>query len=524
MLRDHRFDHYDTVSGFRSRGTAACGAAALLAGGVYLNALGNPFVYDDYRTIVANRSLDDLTNLRAIALHDITRPLVNFSYALDRAIWGAGPLGHHVTSLLLHVAVVILLYRLASRLSFDWRRQDGRGVQAVGGSLPFAAAALFAVHPMMSEAVGYISGRSEVLCAALFLPALLCGRRWLRGGGARWAAATVALWVAALAAKETAAIFPFVLLAFDLLTGEGDAHARRQRMLRVHAPLVAVAVVAGVARLAVLAWIEYPGQTILRWDYGLLALDVIRRYAGLLLVPTGQTAFHQVAAIDGPGDPRAVLAVASLGLMLFLVWKVRRPEPVASFGLLWFLLALLPSSLLILLDRGEPMAEHRVYLGGAGFCLAIGALVDRAAGWMARSSAGLRQLGAAALGLVIVAFAAQTIQRNRVWSDPLTLWGESVELAPEHYRPRLLLGEALHDAGRVDEAIVQFRTAVELRPSDPAGRVKLGQSLAELGRLEEARRHFLDAIALDPRHDSARQSLDLLDALAAGSLEHDARR
>jgi hypothetical protein len=518
MFPESQFGHAGAVPVARSRALLTCGGAAVLAAVVYLNALGNPFVYDDYRTVVANTSIHDLSNLRAIALYDMTRPLVNLSYALDRALWGAGPVGHHVTSVLLHVLVVILLYRLASHLSADWRRLDvGRPAPPTTGLLPFAAAALYAVHPALTEAVGYVSGRSEVLCAALFLSALLCGRRWLRGGGASWGAATVASWASALAAKETAVVFPFVLLVWDALGTDAGAHAARRRLLRVHLPLLAVALGAGLARLAVLTWIEYPDQTVVQWRYGLLALDVVRRYAWLILAPAGQAAFHQVAAIGEPGDPRAILAVVWSGAMVALAWHLRRADRVASFGLVWFMAGLLPSSLLILLDRGEPMAEHRVYVASGGLFLAIGAGIDRLAVWAERSAPGSRPFGAIALGLVLVAFAAQTVQRNRVWSDPVTLWRESVERAPGHYRPRLLLGEALHDAGRLDEAIVQFRTAVELRPTDPTGRVKLGQSLAELGRLDEARRQFLDAIALDPQHASARQSLDLLDAVASGS-------
>ena len=138
---------------------------------MYLNALHNPFVYDDYHTVVANTSIQSVANLRAMVLHDVKRPIVNVSYAIDRALWGPAPLGFHVTNVLLHMLNVVLLFHLALR---GWRAT---------GSAAFAAAALFAVHPMMTEAVGYISGRSELLCATFFLPAVMCGRRWLRGDG-----------------------------------------------------------------------------------------------------------------------------------------------------------------------------------------------------------------------------------------------------------------------------------------------------------------------------------------------------
>ena len=177
------------------RTLVAASVTALLAGLVYLNALHNPFVYDDNRTITANTSIQSGTNLRAMLLYNVKRPVVNVSYAIDRALWGPTPFGFHVTNVLLHMLNVVLLFHLALRL-------------ARGRVAAFTAAALLGVHPMMTEAVGYISGRSELLCATFFLPAVMCGRRWLGGGGARWAAITIAFWIAALASKETAAMFP----------------------------------------------------------------------------------------------------------------------------------------------------------------------------------------------------------------------------------------------------------------------------------------------------------------------------
>src|SRR4029078_3494288 len=91
------------------RGTLLCLVAALLGGLVYLNALHNPFVYDDYHTVVENASIVDLTNLRAIVLGGLSRPIVNFSYAVDRAAWGTAPAGFHATNVLLHMLNVVLL-------------------------------------------------------------------------------------------------------------------------------------------------------------------------------------------------------------------------------------------------------------------------------------------------------------------------------------------------------------------------------------------------------------------------------
>ena len=111
---------------------------------------------------------------------------------------------------------------------------------------------------------------------------------------------------------------------------------------------------------------------------------------------------------------------------------------------------------------------------------------------------------------MLLSFGAGTLVRNAVWRDPVGLWRESVDLAPTHYRPRLLLGEALQDAGRRDDAIEQYRTAIRLRPGDPTAYVKLGQCLAEVGQFAQAREHFLKAIDVAPRDASARRSLTVL--------------
>lgn len=485
------------------------GAAALLAGLVYVNALHNPFVYDDYHTVVQNPSIQDMRNLRALLLHDVTRPIIGVSYAIDRAIWGAVPFGFHVTSVVLHMLNVVLLLQVARRLT---------GNRLVAPS----AAALFAVHPMMTEAVGYISGRSEVLCTTWFLAALLCGRRWLRGDGSRWGVATVGLWICALATKETAAMFPFVFAAYDWLAF-GEDEDRRRRLRTIHLPLIATAIVGGLVRVAVLARVEYPGQVRVHWSYLLLDLDVVRRYLGLMINPVHQTIFHEVRRLDGLLDPRVALAVGVIASIGAAAWQVRRAEWLASFGIVWFLLALVPSAALILLDQGEPMTEHRVYLASCGLFLSAGSGI----GWLGARlddfSAPIRRGAAVLLALVVAAFAAETVKRNAVWSDPVALWGEAVDLAPEHYRPRLLLGEALADAGRDDEAVEQFQTAIRLRPTDPIGYVKLGESLALGGKWREARLYLMKALELDPHNASALQALSAIDAMVSRRGVHDGR-
>src|SRR5436190_23635359 len=93
--------------------------AAALAVVSYINALDNPFVYDDHDTVIGNRSLADLSNVRFILVYTPFRPLVNASYAFDRWVWDYRPFGYHLTNVALHMIVVLLLYGWIRRLLDD---------------------------------------------------------------------------------------------------------------------------------------------------------------------------------------------------------------------------------------------------------------------------------------------------------------------------------------------------------------------------------------------------------------------
>ncbi|MCA1560400.1 MAG: hypothetical protein LC804_09085, partial [Acidobacteria bacterium] len=200
-------------------GTRAGLLAAALAGVVYLNALNNPFVYDDHNTVVANPSLTDIRNVRFVLVHAAFRPLVNVSYAADRAVWGYRPFGFHLTNVLLHMAVTVLLFVFLRFAIFDAARKIAARAPVTRPPPPstsraelyaaFTGAALFAVHPLMTEAVAYVSGRSELLCATWFLLTMLLARHAILNGNVLVAAAGFATGALALASKEVAAALPF---------------------------------------------------------------------------------------------------------------------------------------------------------------------------------------------------------------------------------------------------------------------------------------------------------------------------
>jgi len=506
------------------RGWLAAAAAVVLSGLVYTNAIHNPFVYDDNRVILQNRSIVPPVNLRAILMHDASRPVVNASYTLDRALYGPAPEGFHVTSILLHMIVVGLLFWVAWRVMEDWRRSLGAeaAIAAHPQLVAFAAAALFGVHPMLTEAVGYVSGRSEILCAVFFLAAFLCARRWLLGGSWRWRAVAIALWFVALASKETAAMFPFVVLIYDRVVRQNNGSEWRRAWRGLHLPLFVIATVLVAARLYLFVFGEHGGGLTFLPPFLLVEVDVTLRYLALMLLPNGQSVFHAIP-LFGLMTLRAWLSLISLGALVAFTWWIRRRRGVASFGFAWFLLMFLPPAMLVAMDRGEPMAEHRVYLAACGLMLAAGATIGRMAARFGSVHPLATLILRVALVMAIVSFGARTVIRNIVWSQPVALWAEAVGKSPAHWYPRLLLGESLHNDGQHADAVAQFRIAMQLRPNEPALYTKVGTCLTELGRLDEAANAFARLQTLVPGSVEASNGLAAV-ALIGGRPDEARRR
>jgi hypothetical protein len=471
-----------------------CLCAGELGAIAYLNALGNPFVYDDLVTVVGNRSLAD-PHVREVMRAALFRPVVNASYALDRTLWGLAPFGFHLTNLALHVVNVMLLFGVARIAVADWQARDPeqRATWSTN-AVAFAVAALFAVHPMMTEAVGYVSGRSELLVATFFLLGMIAFRTAIVRGGAAWIAFGGLAMALGAGAKETGMMLPFVLLAYDRLLIGGAADAARRRVWRIHAPLVGVVLVLGIARLVTFFQAE-PSAPIRPAEYLASQPGVVWRYLGLMVAPVSQSIAHSVPEITSLFSVRVVVPTFALGALAGLAFRIRRQVPLAVVGLAWFFLLLAPSSLVPL---NEPMAEHRVYLASAGCFLVVGA----GFGSVFRLASPRRALALVGLAIVIVTLGASTVARNRVWADQLTLWGDAVHKAPDSWRAQFSFANALGAAGRCDEAIAIFEEAARLSPPGERGQIlmNLGTCHGLRGRLAEAARAYARAVAVKPRY------------------------
>src|SRR5262249_4743471 len=154
--------------------------------------------YDDKLTVIRNPSLRTPGNVGGLLGQSVFRPVVNLSYALDYSLWGLRPFGFHLSSVLCHMLNVALLFWVASMATEDWRRRHATPPASISAdTVALIAASLLAVHPMMTEAVGYVSGRSEVLCSVFMAACLLALRAALAHDRGAWVGPGLVAWALA---------------------------------------------------------------------------------------------------------------------------------------------------------------------------------------------------------------------------------------------------------------------------------------------------------------------------------------
>jgi Flp pilus assembly protein TadD len=483
-------------------------ATGAMAIGVYLNALDNPFVYDDFFTVTGNPSITNVADPRWTLGYMPFRPVINVSYAADRGLWGYRPFGYHLTSVLLHAVVSMLLLAFLRRLLAGARRAAGQELDANADTwAAFAGAALFAVHPIQSETAGYISSRSEILCCLFILSALLFARvakgalppdSDIAPGPRRRGLATVGACgcgVLAMLSKEVAAALPVLFVAHDWLLLPGDLAPKRRRLVRVFIPFALITLgllayrirsLSGVdASLAKVPLLNLLTQSIVIW-----------RYLAMMVVPVGQAIMHATRTVTTFTDPVAILATAGLVALAVAAFRARRVSPLYTLGATWWFACIAPSSSIIALREG--MAEHRVYVASAGVAIVVTAIAAQLIRRASAASGRVPLAWAAGLAALLTVCGSLTIRRNMVWDSPVSVWREARRVAPDMWEARYALGDALREAGDCPAALVEYQAVLDKQPRHREATTNLGICLGEAGRLPEAEAAFRRAIAIDP--------------------------
>jgi protein O-mannosyl-transferase len=482
----------------------AAAVAAFLAIAVSANSLSNGLVYDDRTVVARNEAVRHPFGWRTLLLSSwepdaqtiITyRPLTTWTFALNWAAHGDRPFGYHLVNVLAHAGVSALVVALAAAF----------GLSATAAGL---VGALFAVHPIHTEAVANVVGRAEILAAGLTLLALLLQRRCAAAGWTLSAGASSVLACAlAMLAKEEAIVLPALAPLADLVLldrGSPRLFLRRLRGRRALFYLAVVAVAAGylLLRTAALGRVTGARETVGFWmnpaasaatpHRVLTALEVLALAIKLLVLPVGLSAdysFRQLPVVTSAGEPGAlagILATAGLALLAAVLW---RRQPVAF---LWLGLSLLTYGVVsnLLIPIGTIFAERLLYLPSVGFC----ALLAMA---LARLHGGWPRVAAAVL---LVGWGALTVERNPVWHDQLGFAEALAADAPDSSHAHHVLGTTYAALGRDQEALTELARAIVILPDNVGSLYNAAVIHQQRNEADEALALYRRVTDLDPRY------------------------
>ena len=428
---------------------------------VYGNTLANSFTYDDFPYVLNNPAVTTPTLrgfFRATVFTNVFRPLTFATFAFNWLAGGVHAAGYHLVNILLHAAVAILLYLVLRKLL--------QGI-AQGDTISFVAALLFALHPIHTEAVASIVGRSELLAACFLLAAwwLHLQNQWLP---------EVVCFVLAMAGKESA-------IAFLPLVVAGDYARREWKPLSRYLILILAAVAYAAALFQAqggtfgehgVDFLDNPLAKLSVWLRIPNALRVAWKYVALQIFPAKLSFDYSYNAIRLYGDwvhnlPVVLITLAVIALWLWAV-RVRRTPGVLA-GAIY--LGGFAATSNVLMPIGTIMGERLAYLPSAGFCLTVALL------W-AQAEKRQRALSWAALALILVALGWRTVVRNRDWRSNTTLYLSAAKVVPDSARVHLALGAYYMETANLDAARKELQTSLEIYPPYPEAAEFLGLTLA----------------------------------------------
>ena len=460
-------------------------AVIVVAGALaYANSLSGPFAFDDQLSIVENASIrqwDAGTLSPERELPVAGRPLVNLSFALNYAFGGLDVTGYHAVNVGWHLLSALLVFGLVRRtLSLPGTSEP---LAARSAGVGFAAALIWTLHPLNTEAVNYVTQRTELMMAFFYLATLYASlRAHLRqqGGGSagarasgRWQVLAVASCAAGMACKESMATAPVVVLLYDTVFLYGSVRQAVAGRWRLYTGLAL-----SWTLLAALMWsgprVHSAGfaSGVSPWVYLLNQAPVITQYLTLAVWPQALVANYGWPVPVTLGDVLPHAAVVLLLLALTAATLVRHPK--VGFLGAWVFITLAPTSSIVPIAT-EVGAERRMYLPLVA-CIVLGVAA------VASVRRLQPKLAAALLVACTAALAAATLLRNRDYSSPLQLARTTVDRRPSSVAHHVLGAELLR-AGATDEAVRHLRQAL---PGAPRARYTLGAEFLRQGRPDEA--------------------------------------
>lgn len=500
----------------------------ILCFGAYFNSVFGTFVFDDLNLVKTDDRIEKLENiprlLNPFSTSYLTyRPIRTISYAVDHYFSQKNPVGYHISNIFYHFFCCWLVFLLARKLSNSF-------------SAAVLASLLFALHPVHTEAVSYISGRRDVLSTLFFLLGFYWFLRYREEDRSSYLAGVFFAYILGVLTKEMAVTLPAVMFLYDWkreLDGPVPSAASVGRSPRWMAAFLAVFrksfwlyVPAMALGFFVVGYYLYitPSSTNLEIYWGgspyltfLTTNKILVKYLLLLLFPwtliadynSGQV-FPLAQSITEPGVLFSLAIVITL-LVFSIRWFAK--SSLYGFAGLFFFLTILPVCHII--PHHELMSEHFLYLPSFAFCLALAVLLDRYL-----SVVSLRKWAMAGIAAILLFYAVRTVVRNQDWKDEYTLWSATRRDAPSSIRAHTNLGLVYLQRRDYDRAIDSFRQSLQIPSKKELGTISqerawqnLGVAYHSKGDWRQAMECYQKVIELNPLNFVAYLNIAAIEAM-----------
>ena len=460
----------------------------------YLNSLHNEFIWDDEDFILKNATVKDWHRWPHVFTENMIhgarkgsnfyRPLQSITHGVDYMLWGDRPAGHHATNIIFHILASIAAYILLRKIFPD--------------NLAFFAALFFATHPVQTEVVTYISGRSYPMAAFFVMLCIIFFERNIF-------ISSIAI-ILALMSQESALIGPFLLISC-LMFKNGSIKPYIRRLL----PLFIIIIVYGALRLTILDFSKTIGENLpqpfyyvpfyLRFCTFLKTLPV---YFGILLRPLGLHMERQMSLAGSIFEPQVFLGLLILLSIFFIAYRLRKFSAAMLFSACWFFITLFPNSNMVPINA--LIYEHWLYLPSLGFFITVAWAIEEL---LKREK--IIKYAAVLIAISITLFYIwRTVERNKEWRDHISFYESTIRYVPDSARLHNNLAMAYADKGRLDDAIKEYKKAIEAGDYYPQTHYNLSNIYLQKNDYENAIKELKRSIEIDSSFLYAHESLALI--------------
>jgi len=444
---------------------------ALLVFVSYTNSFGNGFVSDDIAGFLKNENIGKFSSIFAGPAHF---SLPAFFQFVAFQIGGLHPFAFRIINILSHLGCVILVYTL---LNLSMKKQ-----------IAFIAASLFAVHPILTESVSWISGGLYSMYAFLFLLSFLF--YLLSKNNQKYIYYSIAFYALSIVSSEKALVLFLVFALYEFSFGSLKYNWKRILPFFLISAVILVLYVGKIGyRVTAVETQTYQAPSGM-YNPLLQVPIALGSYLGLIFWPAKLT-LYQTEMTFSQGQ-YIIFVIATLIFLGAIAWGYFKNKKI-FFWLLFFIITLLPT--ITPLKISWIVAERYVYLGTLGIIVCVAMFFDR----FIKLNENSKMVGYFALVIIVASLSVRTIIRNRDWKNEDTLWLATAKVAPSGQQIHNNLGDVYARQGDLRKAVEEFQKAIEINPNYADAYHNLANTYQQMGQIDAAVENYQKALSINPK-------------------------